>query len=218
MSNQTTWNALFQRIREYCHERNWYGPDGDKMLYDWKVAHGVSNDPTPPPTQNFDFPPATEEQLATSEEMLEFPLPPALRALYATVANGGFGPGYGIPGAVGGFGPGDGIYDIVQGFYTLSDETQLVPLETYAEMPGSQRFILPADYWPERVLPLCYWGGAIYDFIDADTGRICQREITGPDYAVWNDPGRRLIITRTDVSLEEWLTRWLDGSLESPQS
>mgnify|MGYP001181036098 CR=1 FL=1 len=230
---EQTWDALFQRIREHCRGRNWYGPDGDKSIYDYRVARGDSYDPyydnTPPPTQGFAFPPATEEQLAQSEEILEFPLPPALRALYASVANGGFGPGYGIIGAVDGFGPGDGVYDIVQGFYLFCDESRQVPLETYAESPGSQHFILPNDCWPDRVLPLCSWGCAMYDFIDADTGRICQREITDPDYPVWDDgtgrdyppwqdPRRRLIITRTEMTLEDWLTRWLDGVLESPQS
>lgn len=212
-----TWNALFQRIREHCRERNWYGPDGDKSIYDYRVAHGdsyASYEPTPP-TQGFAFPPATEEQLAQSEEILEFSLPPALRALFATVANGGFGPGYGIPGAVGGFGPGDGVYDIVQGFYLFCDESRQVPLEAYAESPGSQHFNLPNDCWPERVLPLCSWGCAMYDFIDADTGRICQRDFSDnyPD-----DPNWQTILTRTELSLEDWLSRWLDGVLESPQS
>ncbi|MEO7003462.1 MAG: SMI1/KNR4 family protein [Ktedonobacterales bacterium] len=221
MSNNQAREAIFQRIREHCREQNWYGPDGDLPIFRWRVEHGASQEYSPAPTQGFDFPPVTEEQLAETEEVLEFALPPALRTLYSSVANGGFGPGYGVIGAIGGFGPGDGVYEIAQGFYAFSDETQLVPLEAYAEAPGAQRFLLPDDCWPDRLLPLCYWGCAMYDFIDASTGRICQREITDPVYhdsPSWQDPRRRLIITRTELSLEDWLTRWLDGSLESPQS
>jgi hypothetical protein len=53
------------------------------------------------PQSGFEFPPASEEQLQATEEALGIPLPPMLRALYAQVANGGFGPACGITGACG---------------------------------------------------------------------------------------------------------------------
>lgn len=222
MANQATWDALFQRIRDHCRARNWYGPDGgiDNTLYryDWTTGEYSWPKRDRLPTQTFDHPPAAEEQLARTEEMLEFPLPAVLRALYASVANGGFGPGYGILGAVGGYGSGDGVYDIAQGFYQFADEMTLVPLEdneTPAETPGAQQFLLPAGCWPDRLLPLCYWGDAMYDFIDATTGLICQRDFLDQELGV---PRWRLVITRTDLALEDWLTRWLDGALKAPQS
>src|SRR5215469_9826481 len=39
----------------------------------------------------FSYPPATEEQVVTTEAQLGFPLPPLLRLLYREVANGGNG-------------------------------------------------------------------------------------------------------------------------------
>jgi hypothetical protein len=50
------------------------------------------------------YPPASEQQLSDTEQQLGFNLPPLLRLLYAQVANGGIGPGYGIYGAIGGYG------------------------------------------------------------------------------------------------------------------
>ena len=47
---------------------------------------------------DFEYAPATEEELAAAEKQLGYPLPSLLRALYANVANGGFGPGYGLEG------------------------------------------------------------------------------------------------------------------------
>src|SRR5260221_11519759 len=49
------------------------------------------------------FPPASEAQMRKTEQQLGFALPPLLRLLYTHVANGGFGPGYGMIGAIGGF-------------------------------------------------------------------------------------------------------------------
>jgi len=42
--------------------------------------------------------PASPEAVDEAEEAFGFPLPGLLRRLYAEVGNGGFGPGYGIPG------------------------------------------------------------------------------------------------------------------------
>ncbi|TMB83569.1 MAG: hypothetical protein E6J48_03945 [Chloroflexi bacterium] len=55
-------------------------------------------------TSDFAFPPATEQELHETETILRFRLPPLLRALYAHLGNGGFGPGGGIRGVLGGYG------------------------------------------------------------------------------------------------------------------
>src|SRR5262245_1119489 len=47
-------------------------------------------------------PPASVAQLEDSERRLGFGLPEAVRRVYGLVANGGFGPGYGLLGVVGG--------------------------------------------------------------------------------------------------------------------
>ena len=55
-----------------------------------------------PQHTGFAYPPATEKHLRSTDAALGFPLPPLLRALYAQVANGGFGPFYGLIGVRGG--------------------------------------------------------------------------------------------------------------------
>lgn len=61
----------------------------------------------------FAFLPATKQQILETEQLLGFSLPPLLRLLYTQMANGGFGPGNGIIGAIGGYGglPGVGSAD-----------------------------------------------------------------------------------------------------------
>ncbi|WP_201390004.1 SMI1/KNR4 family protein [Ktedonobacter sp. SOSP1-85] len=51
----------------------------------------------------FAFLPATEQQVRETEQQLGFPLPPLLRLLYTQIANGGFGPGFGIIGGKDGY-------------------------------------------------------------------------------------------------------------------
>ena len=41
-------------------------------------------------------PPVTAEALAAAEARIGFPLPPLVSALYTQVADGGYGPGYGV--------------------------------------------------------------------------------------------------------------------------
>jgi SMI1 / KNR4 family (SUKH-1) len=56
-----------------------------------------------PIKQEFAYSPATEEQLVAAEQALGIPLPPLLRTLYSQIANGAFGPHYGLIGALAGF-------------------------------------------------------------------------------------------------------------------
>jgi hypothetical protein len=104
------YSALCARIRDFCRRRHWYGPDHDlagRRPRPWLTFNAdgipveveVADDPR---TFRFAFPPATEEQLLATESALGVPLPPDLRAIYAEVANGGFGPASGIVGAIGG--------------------------------------------------------------------------------------------------------------------
>ena len=102
---QEAYAALCDRIREKCRRQQWYGPEMhdpawfgnryDPALDHDGRQHAKLNDP-----QKFGF---IKEQLLVTEEALGFSLPPLLRALYTTLANGSFGPGYGIQGAIGGF-------------------------------------------------------------------------------------------------------------------
>lgn len=158
----------------------------------------------------FAFPPATEQQIKETEQHLTFPLPPLLRLLYTQIANGGFGPGYGITGAVGGYRFHDiSVHgDIAQAYHQAVEEARtfrqsfldhfltLDPEEQKAREQSGWVDALPS-LWPEHVLPLCQWGCNISTYINADTEQIFQG-MSGPD----------LLIA---ASLEEWLERWLAG-------
>ncbi|HEX6478758.1 MAG TPA: SMI1/KNR4 family protein [Ktedonobacteraceae bacterium] len=159
------------------------------------------------------YPPATDEQLQATEEALGFPLPPLLRALYAQVANGGFGPGYGLLGAIGG-GNEDGW--LLTGTYQrakadtrpidlLTCERLATPIENRG---GFYKFIsdlaipIPRGYWPESLLPLSHDGCALFFHLDRQTGRIFY----GGD-----GDGPTLYVIAT--SLEDLLRRWMNDEL-----
>ena len=108
------YGPLFEAIRTKCQQQHWFGADcfnpkqyEDILVYDPDFdRHTLEREIAPADDPNrfgFVFPPASEEQLQQTEEHIGFPLPPLLRALYAKVANGGFGPGMGLNGALGGY-------------------------------------------------------------------------------------------------------------------
>jgi hypothetical protein len=88
------------------------------------------------------YAPASDAALAKAERALGFALPPLLRALYSEIANGGFGPGYGLVG--------------VEGGYTDDGKT-IVDLYNEIRSYG----------WPERLLLLWNWGCAVWSCLDA---------------------------------------------------
>src|SRR5215472_5374022 len=85
---------LATRIRALCERSSWYGP------WDFQPPAGQAH----ANTTTFVCAPATEMQLQKTEAILGFPLPPFIRLLYTELANGGFGPGGGLRGAMGGYG------------------------------------------------------------------------------------------------------------------
>ena len=85
------------------------------------------------------------------ESQLGFCLPPFLRRLYCEVANGGFGPDYGLIGVFAGHT--DGGKDIV-GLYR---ETQ------------SAKWSRNWPRWPVRALRLLNWGCGMYLVVDCST-------------------------------------------------
>jgi hypothetical protein len=85
--------------------------------------------------------PASEDDLVRTEQLLGFAIPPLLRRLYKEVANGGFGPGYGLTGAEGG--KADAIGYSIGGAYRLRREID----------PSASSW-----RWPEHLVPLVSWG------------------------------------------------------------
>jgi len=224
--------ALCERIWEHCRHLEYYGPnlrlkgiehrgyfDANGKLQVRVITHD--------PHTGFEFPPATEEQLQATEEALGIPLPPMLRALYAQVANGGFGPAYGITGARGGYYFGDdGRYETVD-MCTDSDPTvHYIDLRGYEQVRGDPvYFELRQTIQPAHFLHLCYKGCSIDDYIDGISGRVYQTGWCGSlsDSFVPNKvlPGKwvpeALIgYWRIADSVEDWLERWLRGEGQDP--
>ncbi|SRR6266566_7895503 len=203
--SQDVSTVLFERIRERCRQLRWYGPDDENInwveeRYDPVSDHGgrlcARLAARAPQQLGFEYPPASEDQLLATEAALGFPLPPLLRALNAGVANGGFGFGYGIRGAMGGF-DGRGSGTIVEQYLARSSGEEVLPWaggkvrlidladydDQWEEVTGACRdkvvrtfwhLILPSHFWPERFLPICHWGCAIESCLDCTRGGIYQ--------------------------------------------
>ncbi len=139
------------------------------------------------------FPPATDDQIQTAEASLDFPLPAFLRCVYTTIANGGFGPGRGLLGVPGGAADehGSSIVDLYDSFSAANPEDR-----------GWQ--------WPERLVPICPWGGSVYSCVDCATpeGAVICLDLAG------YEPGRDLkefLIPQRQETLEAWLRAWAEG-------
>lgn len=139
-------------------------------------------------------PPASADAIRESEHAFGFALPAALRQVYGLVANGGFGPGYGLLGLVGG----------------ATDEFGDTAVSRYVADRGSPDLI-----WPEGLVTLCSWGDEIASCVEA-------RSEAGP-VSVF-DPGALAYGAEMEVldaraclffhrpSVAEWLLAWARGA------
>ena len=126
------------------------------------------------------------EAVRAAEALVGFRFPPLLIRLWTEVANGGFGPGYGLLGVEGGF--------------PFDDHGALTIAENY-------RSCTPA--WPGRLLPICGWGCFNESAIDCSTPEaaivdlpenvIVQMQKTG------NDPPPK------GMTFAQWMEAWVDG-------
>lgn len=137
-------------------------------------------------------PRASEETLVETEQRLGFGLPPLLRRIYAEIGNGGFGPGYGLIGAIGG---------------AVDDRGDTI-VEAYlgraAPDPSE-----PSWVWPAKVVPLFSWGGAVYTCGDlSDT--TCPLVLFDPQLY---RPGAALTgaFKAHQMTLSVFLGRWISG-------
>jgi hypothetical protein len=192
-----TTTRLFEQIIQKCHDLHWYGPELLQDRPGQKNAQQLC--------AQFEFPPATEEQLQETEAALGFPLPLTLRMMYQKIANGGFGCEYGLIGAKGGFsvfslgGTIDEAYrrypeDIPVGDYTIYQ--RILSERTCYE--------LPMGMWSDRLLPICDMGCVSTVYIDIRTSQILRGAPTiGNVYMLW------LLAD----SLEEWFEQWIERTL-----
>ena len=127
-----------------------------------------------------------------AERDLGFALPDVMRHIYSGVANGGFGPGYGVLGVNGGF-TDDQNHGIVEvyGIYHQGDPDD------------------PAWAWPRGWVPVCHWGCLVYSVVDC---------LNAPHPVYYADvsakePGAPMetILHPHKPSFAQWLDDWMDG-------
>lgn len=213
-------DILFEAIRAKCQRERWFGsdldasrwhiidPDLDVFGAEEKSLTRVTDHPL---CFGFAFPPAHEEQVEATEMRLGFPLPPLLRALYTSLANGGFGPGVGLKGIVGGYGSEEsGTHaddrETVMDQYRWRSRTQTIDLAEYRKQEdGTERRIsleLPSGVWPAQLLPICHLGCAQEACVDHQE----QMFLVAPlerNGVYW--------LLQLSWTLEEWLWRWVKG-------
>jgi len=146
-------------------------------------------------------PRVTEEAWYQTEASIGFSLPPLLRHLYFEVGNGGFGPGYGLRGAIGGAKDDNG-WDLV-GYYRL----------WFEEPPES-----PAWKWPRGLVGLNDWGCAIVSCVDC---RDPSFPMIGFDPNVLDveEPAswQRSFVSE-GMTFDEWIGAWAAGTpLKQPE-
>ena len=138
--------------------------------------------------------PATAAQVADAEASLKFPLPERLKGVYTKIGDGGWGPGGGLP-----------------------------PLADLPTAYRARRQDNGGRSWPERLLPICEWGGGIVSCVDCATeaGRVIRVDPNMPkaDEAVrlpaarqYENAGRvKEACWVENESLAGWLEAWGDG-------
>jgi hypothetical protein len=135
-------------------------------------------------------PPASLGDLHRAEALIGCPLPPAIAAVYSGVANGGFGPGYGLVGISGGR----------TGF--ASSHGQRHCEDQYAFLRRN------ADLnWPVFLLPLCDWGCGIYSCADASRPDAPMSTAFGD--LLYDDPAHAVV--PGGRTFAHWLRAWADG-------
>lgn len=130
-------------------------------------------------------PTATSATLERAEEIVGLPLLPLLRRLYGEIADGGFGPGYGLtPLFHVGFGAVDGY-----------------PARIKSRSGGQ-------PWWPRGVLPVLHWGGGRHAAVDCTNPQgLVLHYSPGAGQAGAADAW--FVESET---LAEWLESWMDGT------
>jgi hypothetical protein len=180
--------AHFQR-------RGWFGCD-----MHWKYGDPPSDAVE---RKRFRRPRATEAQLEETERLLHFALPTTLRTLYKDVANGGFGPGYGLVGAVGGAPASEFAKDLADD-YCRARELSPFWEESGLEKSDPNWFEPFFNEWPPGFVRILEWGCCIWSVLDLRHGRVLRFE------PVEGKRDREAMEPEAD-SLDDWLRRWLRG-------
>lgn len=164
-------------------------------LIDRVATHVKSGITTPTGSSYIIAPPATLASIANDEQTLGFALPPLLKQLYLTIGNGGWGPSYGLLGLIG-----------------SEDEDSRTAVSEYMARRGSTLSEISSDpswHWPERMLPICDWGCAIFSCIDCSKPKFAMMAFDPghhKDGGDWSDA-----FFSEDLTFEGWIELWVEG-------
>lgn len=130
-----------------------------------------------------------------------------LSTIHTALANGGFGPAYGLRGVVGGFADATGT--IVQHYQSLCGGRFLLDLDLKSEIVEKQgELVVPFDQWPHRLFSIFEWGCAIQICQDGTAGAVYRVEPSGDGYHIIQEA----------ASLEQWLERWMRAEFYAQSS
>ncbi len=138
------------------------------------------------------YEPLSTADLEAAEHRLGFELPDDVRDVYGNVANGGFGPAYGLLGLLGGAKNEDGL-DAVNLYASFREQDEAAPHLA----------------WPEGLLPVGQLGCAMFICVDC-TDSDCRLIWFEPNQHEPGEPWDSSFIVFPGA-LEKWLRRWLDG-------
>jgi hypothetical protein len=147
------------------------------------------------------IPPAAAKDLQAAERALGFTLPELVRAMYLQVANGGFGPEYGIVGIKGGFKlDKHSLESCYEGMLELEEENS-------------------EWRWPKGLLPLANYGCGMWACVDCDDKKL-RMILWDPNILDPDLEGSEAQLNWANAfwdkkrSLAVWLEGWLEGEPE----
>jgi hypothetical protein len=136
--------------------------------------------------------PGDPVEIANDERRLGFALPPLMKRIYIEIANGGFGPGYGLIGLTNG----------------MPDDTGKTAPDIYVELRGANHDD-PKWKWPYGLLPICDWGCAILSCVDCADPNFRMR-IFDPN--VHEGDGWADSFFEECSGFEIWMKEWASGT------
>jgi hypothetical protein len=136
--------------------------------------------------------PGDSVEITNDEKRLGFPLPPLMKRIYVEIANGGFGPGYGLIGLTNG----------------VPDDTGNTAPDIYGQLRGANRDD-PNWRWPQALLPICHWGCAILSCVDCTDSSFRMR-IFDPNVHKGDDWADCFF--EQSNAFEIWMKQWASGA------
>lgn len=131
--------------------------------------------------------PAPFALVRDAEREIGFPFPNLLVRLWIEVANGGFGPGYGLFGLEGGY---------------ADDVSKMALPEIYLDSRESRCYVeVYGEPWPEKLIEICHWGGGMRSAIDCSAAEAEVLDIP-------EDLDRR---RRSGQTFAQWMEAWVNG-------